>query len=213
KLAGARFHVAHVSAKGSVSLVRDAKAKGMRVTAEVTPHHLLLTDECCRRFDPAFKMNPPLREQSDADALLAGLADGAIDCFASDHAPHTSEEKAREFVDAPNGAIGLESSVGVLLTRLVATGKLPLARFVEAWTSAPVRCVGLGKFGVTGTLAVGGPADITVLDLDQEWALDVATFRSKGRNCPFNGWKLKGAPVYTIVGGVVHEAIGMTTRK
>jgi len=213
KLAGARFHVAHVSAKGSVGLVRDAKAKGVRVTAEVTPHHLLLTDDCCRRFDPAFKMNPPLREQSDVEACLAGLVDGTIDCLVSDHAPHTAEEKAREFVEAPNGVIGLESSVGVLLTRLVATGSLPLARFVEAWTSGPVRCLGLEQFGVTGTLKAGGPADLTVLDLEHEWTLDVAAFKSKGRNCPFHGWKLKGAPVYTIVGGVVHEGIGITMAK
>jgi dihydroorotase len=208
KLANARFHVAHVSAKGSVALVHEAKAKGMRVTAEVTPHHLLLTDDCCRRFDPAFKMNPPLRENSDIEACLAGLVDGTIDCLVSDHAPHTREEKEREFVDAPNGVIGLESSIGVLLTKLVAPGKLSLARFVEAWTSAPVHCLGLDRFGVTGALQAGGPADITVLDLEYEWTLDVNSFKSKGRNCPFNGWKLKGAPVYTIVGGVVHDAIG-----
>jgi dihydroorotase len=208
KLANARFHVAHVSAKGSVALVHEAKAKGVHVTAEVTPHHLLLTDDCCRGFDPAFKMNPPLREKSDIEACLAGLVDGTIDCLTSDHAPHTREEKEREFVDAPNGVIGLESSIGVLLTKLVAPGKLSLARFVEAWTAAPVRCLGLDRFGVTGALQVGGPADITVLDLEHEWTLDVNSFKSKGRNCPFNGWKLKGAPVYTLVGGVVHEAIG-----
>ncbi|MGD0088942.1 MAG: dihydroorotase [Planctomycetota bacterium] len=209
KLANARFHVAHVSAKGSVALVHEAKAKGMRVTTEVTPHHLLLTDECCRGFDPAFKMDPPLREKSDYEACLAGLVDGTIDCLVSDHAPHTREEKEREFVDAPNGVIGLESSIGVLLTNLVAPGKLSLARFVEAWTAAPVRCLGLDRFGVTGALTAGGPADVTVLDPAHEWTLDVNAFKSKGRNCPFNGWKLKGAPVYTIVGGVVHEALGI----
>jgi dihydroorotase len=208
KLASARFHVSHISAKGAVQLVREAKARGVRVTAEVSPHHLLLTDECCRNFDPVYKMNPPLREQSDIEACLEGLLDGTIDCLASDHAPHTSEEKAREFIDAPNGIIGLESNIAVLLSKLVLTKKLPLARFVEAWTTAPVRCLGLDKFGVTGTLTVGGPADITVLDLDHEWKLDSSKFKSKARNCPFHGWALKGAPVYTIVGGVVHEAIG-----
>jgi dihydroorotase len=213
KLANAPFHVAHLSAKGSVALVREAKARGVRVTAEVAPHHLLLTDECCRSFDPVYKMNPPLREQSDADALLAGLVDGTIDCLASDHAPHTAEEKALEFVDAPPGVIGLESSIGAVLTKLVHTGKLPLERFVAAWTTGPVRCLGLERFGVTGTLAVGGPADVTVLDLDEEWTLDKARFKSKGRNCPFDGWKLKGAPIYTIVGGVVHDGIGMTMAK
>jgi dihydroorotase len=213
KLGNARFHVAHVSAKGSVSLVREAKAKGVKVTAEVTPHQLLLTDECCRTFDPVYKMSPPLREQSDLDALLEGLLDGAIDCFSSDHAPHTHEDKAREFVDAPNGVIGLESSIGVLLTKLVATGKLPLARFVEAWTAAPARCLGLDKFGVTGALAAGGPADITVLDLDTAWRLDATSFKSKARNCPFNGWQLKGGPAYTIVAGVVHEAIALKPER
>ena len=208
KLAGARFHVSHISAKGAVALVREGKAKGVRVTAEVSPHHLLLTDEGCRNFDTNFKMNPPLREQSDTEACLEGLIDGTIDCLASDHAPHTSEEKAREFVDAPNGIIGLESNIAVLLTKLVATGKLPLARFVEAWTSAAVRCLGLDKFGVTGKLEKGGPADVTVIDLDKEWTLDEKAFKSKARNCPFKGWKLKGAPIYTIVGGVVHDAIG-----
>jgi dihydroorotase len=213
KLANARFHVSHISAKGAVQLVREAKSKGAKVTAEVTPHHLLLTDECCRNFDPNYKMNPPLRENSDIEACLEGLLDGTIDCFASDHAPHTAEEKAREFIDAPNGIIGLESNIGVLLSKLVLPGKIPLARFVEAWTTAPVRCLGLDQFGVTGTLAVRGPADITVLDLDLEWKLDSSKFKSKARNCPFHGWALKGAPIYTIVGGVVHEAIGLSAKK
>jgi dihydroorotase len=213
KLAGARFHVSHISAKGAVALVRDAKARGVRVTAEVSPHHLLLTDECCRGFDPIYKMNPPLREQSDIDACLEGLLDGTIDCLASDHAPHTSEEKAREFVDAPNGIIGLESNIAVLLAKLVLPGKIPLARFVDAWTAAPVRCLGLDKVGVIGTLKVNGPADITVLDLDVEWTLDVNQFKSKARNCPFKGWALKGAPVYAVVQGVVHESIGLTVAK
>jgi dihydroorotase len=207
KLAGARFHVSHISAKGAVALVREAKAKGGRVTAEVSPHHLLLTDECCRDFDSNFKMNPPLREHSDTEACLEGLLDGSIDCLASDHAPHTSEEKAREFVDAPNGIIGLESNIGVLLTKLVAPGKLPLERFVEAWTSAASRCLGLDKFGVTGRLVKGGFADVTILDLQREWTLDSGRFKSKARNCPFNGWKLHGGPTHTIVGGVVHAAI------
>jgi dihydroorotase len=209
KLTNARLHVSHISAKGAVALVREAKTKGVKVTAEVSPHHLLLTDDCCRSFDPVYKMNPPLREQSDLDACLEGLLDGSIDCFASDHAPHTSEDKAREFVEAPNGVIGLESSIGVLLTKLVRPGKLPLARFVEAWTTSAVRCLGLDRFGVTGQLVAGGPADLTILDLDAEWTVDPAAFKSKARNCPFKGWKLQGAPVYTIVGGVVHKAIGL----
>ncbi|MBI3832570.1 MAG: dihydroorotase [Planctomycetes bacterium] len=207
KLAGARFHVSHISAKGSVALVREAKKKGVRVTAEVSPHHLLLTDESCRSFDPNYKMNPPLREPSDVDACLEGLLDGTIDCLASDHAPHTTEEKSLEFTEAPNGIIGLETNIGVLLAKLVHTKKLPLKRFVEAWTSAPARVLGLPG----GYLKPGGPGDVTVLDLDHEWTVDSACFRSKSRNCPFQGWKLRGAPVYTVVGGKVFEAIGRTT--
>lgn len=204
KLASARLHVQHVSAKGSVGLVREAKRKDVRVTTEVTPQHLLLTDEACRSFDPVFRMNPPLRETSDAEACLEGLVDGTIDCIVSDHAPHTEEEKSLEFSEAPNGMIGLESSVGVMLTKLVATGKLPLARMVEAFTSSAAKCFNLPG----GSLEVGGPADVTVLDLDREWTLDPSKFLSKARNCPFKGWELKGAPVWTIVKGKAFEAIG-----
>jgi len=209
KLAGARFHVSHISAKGSVELVREAKSKGVKVTAEVSPHHLLLTDECCRSFDPNFKMNPPLREESDIEACLEGLLDGSIDCFASDHAPHTTEEKSLEFTEAPNGIIGLEANIGVLLSKLVHTQKMPLQRFVEAWTSAPARVLNLPG----GSLVEGGPADVTVLDLDLEWQIDAAKFQTKSRNCPFHGWNLKGAPIYTLVGGKVFKAIGKTLSK
>lgn len=209
KLAGARFHVSHISAKGAVALVRDAKKRGVKVTAEVSPHHLLLTDECCRGFDPNYKMNPPLREPSDVDACLEGLLDGTIDCFASDHAPHTLEEKSLEFSEAPNGIIGLETNIAVLLAKLVHTKKVPLKRFVEAWTSAPARVLDLPG----GYLEVDGPGDVTVLDLDQEWTVDANAFQSKSRNCPFNGWKLRGAPVYTVVGGKLFEAIGRTMAK
>ena len=205
KLAGARFHVSHISAKGAVALVREAKAKGARVTAEVSPHHLLLTHECCRGFDSNFKMNPPLREQSDIEACLEGLLDGSIDCLASDHAPHTSEEKAREFVDAPNGIIGLESNIGVLLTQIHSRpGKLPLTNVLwkRGTSCASARCLGVEKFGVSGGLVKGGPADVTILDLEKEWTLDAGRFKSKARNCPFNGWKLRGGPTHTIVGGV-----------
>ena len=172
----------------------------------MSPHHLLLTDEACRDFDTNFKMNPPLREESDVRACLKGLIDGTIDCIASDHAPHTSEEKSLEFINAPNGIIGLETSIGVLLTKLVGNRKLPLTRFVEAWTSGPARCLGLPG----GSLKNGGPADVTVLDTARPWTVDPEQFRSKARNCPYRGWKLKGAPVWTIVGGKVFEAIGQT---
>lgn len=209
KLAGARIHVQHISAKGSVSLVREAKKKGAKVSAEVAPHHLLLTDECCRDFDANYKMNPPLREPSDLDACLEGLLDGTIDCFASDHAPHTTEEKSQEFVETPNGVIGLETNIGVLLTHLVHKNKLPLKRFVDAWTASAARVLDLPG----GSLKVGGPADVTILDLDLRWQVDPARFKSKARNCPFAGWKLKGAPVYTLVGGKRFDAIGVTMRE
>jgi dihydroorotase len=209
KLAGARLHLHHLSAKGSVALVRDAKQRGVQVTAEVTPHHLLLTDDACRSFDPLFKMNPPLREQSDCRALLEGLADGTIDCLASDHAPHSLEEKSLEFTEAPNGVIGLESSVAVLLTRLVLPGKLPLARFVETCTAAPARILNLDA----GTLKPGGPADITVLDLDCPFTLDPEQFFSKGRNCPFHGEEMKAGPAYAIVGGKVFDGLARTAKR
>ncbi|MCZ7649112.1 MAG: dihydroorotase [Planctomycetota bacterium] len=209
KLANARLHVQHISAKGSVALVREAKRRGVKVSTEVAPHHLLLTAECCRDFDANFKMNPPLREESDLEACLEGLADGSIDCFASDHAPHTTEEKSQEFIHAPNGVIGLETNIGVLLTHLVHKQRLSLKRFVEAWTSAAARIFDLPG----GSLKVGGPADLTILDLDLRWQVDAARFRSKARNCPFAGWHLKGAPAYTIVGGRIFEAIGRTMRE
>lgn len=209
KLAGARLHIQHISTKGGVQLVKEAKKRGVRVTAEVSPHHLLLTDEKCMGFDPVYKMNPPLREQSDVDACLKGLVDGTIDCFASDHAPHTTEEKSLEFVNAPNGVIGLETNIGVLLTGVVAKKKLSLKRFVEAWTSSPAKCLKLPG----GSLKTGGPADVTVIDTNLKWTVDVDQFKSKARNCPFAGWKLKGAPVWTIVGGKVFEAIGQTAQS
>lgn len=191
-----------------MALVREAKRRGVRVTAEVAPHHLLLTDDACRDFDAHYKMNPPLREASDIEACLQGLRDGTIDCLASDHAPHTSEEKSQEFIHAPNGVIGLETNIGVLLAKLVATKKLPLKRFVEAWTGAAAKVLDLPFAG----LKPGAVADITILDLGLLWTVDPERFKSKARNCPFNGWKLKGAPVYTIVGGKVFEAIGRTMQ-
>lgn len=202
ELTGGRLHIAHISTAGSIELVRKAKACGVPVTAEVTPHHLLLTDELCRSFEPVYRVNPPLRSAADVAACRAALRDGTIDVIASDHAPHTEEEKARGFVEAPNGVIGLESTIGVLLTELVGKGELSLSRFVEALTAAPARAFGL----CGGSLEVGGPADLTLLDLEREWTLEPEQFRSKGRNCPFAGYKLKGAPVETIVAGCSHHA-------
>ncbi len=197
ELTGAHLHIAHVSTAGAVRLVRDAKARGVRVTAEVTPHHLVLTDEAVRGFDPNTKMNPPLRTRRDTEALIEALADGTIDCIATDHAPHAAAEKEGEFDRAAFGVVGLETAVSVLLDRLVRPGRLPLATLVARLSADPARLMNLPG----GRLAPGAPADITVLDLDREVTVDPARFRSRSRNTPFAGWRLRGAPVMTIVGG------------
>jgi dihydroorotase len=201
---GGRYHVAHLSTARSLRLVREARARGLAVTCEVTPHHLVLTDQAVidSGFDPRWKMNPPLRSASDLEALRAGLADGAIDAIASDHAPHTDDEKALEFELAPFGIVGLETTLSICLDRLVRAGVIGLPRLIELLTSGPARVLGLPG----GSLAPGRPADVTVIDLEREVDVAAARFRSKSRNTPFDGWKLRGAAVVTIVGGrVVHR--------
>ncbi len=197
ELTGAHLHIAHLSTAGAVRLVREAKARGARVTAEVAPHHLVLTDEAVRGYDPNTKMSPPLRTRRDVDALVEGLVDGTIDCVATDHAPHAQSEKEGEYDGAANGVVGLETAVPVLLDRLVRPGRLDLGTLIARMSIGPARLLSLPG----GTLAPGAPADITILDLDRELTLDPATFRSKGRNTPFGGWRVRGAPVATIVGG------------
>ncbi len=202
-LTGGRVHIAHISTRGSIASVRRAKELGLQVTAEVTPHHLLLSDEALRGYDTRFRMNPPLRTEADRQACLAALADGTIDCVATDHAPHPREEKNVEFDAAPNGVIGLETALPVLLDRLVARGELPLPRLVEALTAAPARILGLSE---QGALAPGRLADVTVLDLERESVIDAARFRSLARNTPFDGWTVRGRAVLTLVGGrIVHD--------
>lgn len=195
---GARVHIAHLSTAGGVRMVREARARGAKVTAEATPHHLFLTDEAVATRDASFKMNPPLRPAPDAEALVEGLRTGVVDVIATDHAPHTSEEKAREFTDAPFGVVGLETAVSLVLDRLVAPGTITLARFVELFSVNPARLLGLaGK----GRVAPGADADLTLLDLGLAVTVDRDRFESKGRNTPFDGWKLRGGPVATVVGG------------
>jgi dihydroorotase len=196
-----RLHVAHVSAAASVDALRRAKARGLRVTAEATPHHLLLTDELVResQYDTATKVNPPLRAEADRQALLAGLRDGTIDAIATDHAPHTVDDKKVEYDQAAFGITGLETAVALCLDRLVGARVIDLARLVELFSSGPARVFGLPG----GTLAPGSPADVTVLDLQARRAVDPKRFFSKGRSTPFAGWSLKGWPVLTIVGGRV----------
>jgi dihydroorotase len=197
ELTGAHVHIAHVSTAGAVRLVRDAKARGVRVTAEVTPHHLLLTEEAVRGFDSNTKMNPPLRSKRDVEVLLEALIDGTIDCIATDHAPHAASEKEGEYDLAAFGIVGLETAVGLMLDRLVKPGALPLATLVARLSRDPARLLGLPG----GSLAVGAPADVTILDLEAGWTIDPARFQSKSRNSPFGGWAITGRPWKTIVRG------------
>lgn len=198
-LTGGHVHIAHLSTADALEIIRQAKRKGIPVTAEVTPHHLLLTEEEVDGFNADAKMKPPLRTAEDRKALQEGLRDGTIDIIATDHAPHRSEEKGEGFYTAPFGVIGLETAVGVLLTGLVDRRMLSLERLVEAFSCAPARILNVPG----GTLEPGSPADITVLDLKKTWVVDNKTFYSRGRNTPFNGWKLQGAPVLTIVDGEI----------
>jgi dihydroorotase len=198
ELTGAHVHIAHVSTAGAVRMVREAKARGVHVTAEATPHHLLLTDEAVRSFDPNTKMAPPLRTKRDVEALREALADGTIDCVATDHAPHALSEKEDEFAEAANGVVGLETAVSVLVDRLVTPGIIDLPTLVTRLSTAPARLLDLPG----GSLAPGAPADVTILDLEQRWTVDPMRFRSRSRNTPFAGWTGVGAPWMTIVGGV-----------
>jgi dihydroorotase len=204
EMTGGRLHIAHISTAGAVDLVRVAKARGVRVTAEATPHHFTLTDEEVKGYDTNTKMKPPLRPAADRDAVLFGLKDGTIDAVASDHAPHCQEEKDVEYDSAPFGIVGLETSVSLGLDRLVASKLITLSRFVDLYSAGPARILGLKK----GTLAPGSDADVTVLSSKKEVVVDPARFRSRSRNTPFGGMKLLGSPLMTIVGGkVVHAAL------
>jgi dihydroorotase len=197
ELTGAHLHIAHVSTAGAVRMIREAKARGVRVTAEATPHHLLLSDEAVRSWDPNTKMAPPLRGKRDIEALLEALADGTIDCIATDHAPHALSEKEDEYAEAANGVVGLETAVSLLLDRLVRPGTIDLPTLVARLSSTPARLLNLPG----GSLGPGAVADITILDLKQEWTVDPARFRSRARNTPFAGWTGTGAPWMTIVAG------------
>ena len=200
---GGAVHVAHLSTGRAADLVRRGKASGVRVTCEVTPHHLALTDEAIASYDTNAKMNPPLREASDRDALLAAIADGTVDAIATDHAPHHADEKCVEFGRAPFGVVGLETAVPICLDRLLHAGVVGLPRIVDLLSVAPARILRLDR----GTLRPGAAADVTVLDLDRTTVVDPARFASRSANTPFAGWTLRGAAVMTIVGGrIVHDA-------
>ena len=199
EVTGGRLHVMHVSTAGGVALVRAAKARGARVTAEACPHHFTLTDECLRGFDSNFKMSPPLRTAEDVEAIMAGLADGTLDCIATDHAPHAREKKMLELDRAPMGILGLETAVGLSVTRLVNTGRIGWPRLIEALSTLPARILGVNR----GTLRPGAIADITLIDPNLVWQVDVQKFCSKSVNSPFHGWTLTGRAVATIVAGRV----------
>ena len=195
--AGARVHVAHMSSARAVDIVRQAKKRGVRVTAEVTPQHLTMTDDCVNLYDSSTKINPPLRTQADCVALLAGLKDGTIDAIVTDHSPHAQEEKDREYMFAPSGFPGLETSLGVMLTDLYHAGKLDLKTIISKMTWEPAKVFKLDA----GTLNVGSAADITVIDPDKEWVVDAKNFYTKGSHSPFIGRKFKGKAVMTFVDG------------
>lgn len=198
---GGRYHLAHMSTARAAGLVREAKRRGLPVTCEVTPHHLLLTDRAVVEagFDGQFKMNPPLRAERDRETLLAALVDGTIDAIASDHAPHTSDEKCFEFELAPFGILGLETTLAVCLEHLVRPGLLTLPKLIELLTSGPARVLNLPG----GSLSPGAPGDVTVIDLERRWSIEPREFHSKSRNTPFGGWPVTGKAVLTLVQGRV----------
>ncbi|MEO8577258.1 MAG: dihydroorotase [Gemmatimonadales bacterium] len=201
---GGHVHLAHMSTHGSVELIRWGKERGINVTAEVCPHHISLTEERVLSYDTNAKMNPPLRTQKDVEALRDAVKDGTIDMIATDHAPHHYDEKEREFADAPNGIIGLETALAVSVTNLVETGHIDFNTLVEKMSCAPARLFGLPG----GTLAKGSPGDVTVFDPSRTWQVEPSAFLTKGRNTPYAGMTLTGRAVCTIVGGRVVHRLG-----
>jgi dihydroorotase len=197
ELTGGRVHFAHLSFASSFDALRDAKKRGLNVTGETCPHYWVLTDEAVGDYDTAAKMNPPLRSDSDRAACIAAIQDGTIDCFTTDHAPHTADEKSRPFSEAPFGIVGLETALALTLTYLVEPGHLPLARAVELWTDAPRRI--LGREPVT--LEPGSQADLVLFDPQEAWVVDPEAFHTKGRNTPFAGWRLRGRVLLTMLEG------------
>jgi dihydroorotase len=194
---GGKLHIAHVSVRESLAIIKEAKKRGLPITAEVTPHHISLDSSCLATYDANLKMKPPLRTKEDVDALKKGLKDGTIDAIATDHAPHAVFEKEMEFGSAPFGIIGLETAIAVCCTELVHAGILTLTQLVEKMSVFPARILGIGE----RSLKEGNGADITLFDPDKEWTVDVDTFASKSSNSPYDKWKLRGYPVMTIVRG------------
>jgi len=196
---GGRLHVMHVSTGASIHAIRRAKRRSVRVTAEVTPHHFTLTDERLRTFDSNYKMSPPLRGQGHVDACIEGLQDGTLDVIVTDHAPHAKEKKMQELDRAPFGIVGLETALGLVVSRLIEPGHVDWPTALAKMTSNPARVLGIDK----GTLGIGADADVTIIDPDVRWIVDPAEFRSKSTNTPFAGWELRGRADTVIVGGKV----------
>jgi dihydroorotase len=192
------IHIAHVSTEGSVRLIREAKKRGLKVTAETAPHYFTLTDESLQTYNTSLKVNPPLRSAEDIKAIKEGLADGTLDAIASDHAPHARTDKELEFEYAANGISGLETSLALSL-RLVNDGVLNWPELITKMSANPARILNLPK----GTIAVGADADITIIDPGLKWTVDVKSFYSKGKNSPFHGWEMQGKAILTIVGGEI----------
>jgi dihydroorotase len=204
EITGGRLHIQHISTARSVELVRDGKRRGVRVTAEACPHHFTLTDETLRSFDSHYKMNPPLRTASDVEAVINGLKDDTIEIIATDHAPHAREKKMREIDQAPFGIIGLETLLPITVKSLVEAGHLTWPEVLRKLTINPARLLGIPK----GNLRAGADADVTIIDPNTQWTIDPAKFRSKSRNTPFGGWKVRGRAHTVIVGGEVRFTRG-----
>ena len=199
-----RVHIAHVSTKGSVELVREAKKRGVKVTCETCPHYFTLTEDACEGYNTNAKMNPPLRTAEDVEAIKEVLHDGKIDCIVTDHAPHHADEKNCEFAVAKNGIVGFETSLGLGIKYLVKTGVLTMSELIEKMAVNPSRILGISK----GSLSVGKAADITIFNPDKEWTVDTDKFNSKSKNSPYNGYVLSGKPEYVIVGGRIRLNCG-----
>lgn len=209
QVTGGKIHIMHVSTAGAVDMVRRAKSRGIRVTTEVCPHHFALSDESLRSFDSNFKMSPPLRGGEDVEACIAGLRDGTIDVICTDHAPHALEKKMRELDQAPFGIVGLETALGLVVTKLIEPGVLDWPSAIAKLTMNPARVLGINK----GTLAVGADADVTIIDPAYEWTVDPARFRSRSKNTPFGGWRLRGRADTVIVAGEIRYRAEQSNGK
>jgi len=205
-----RYHAQHISTEGAVKLIRQAKQDQLPVTCEVTPHHLLLTENCCAEYDTNYKVNPPLRTEKDIEALRNAVGEGLIDALSSDHAPHLQSEKELEFLAAPFGIASLECALSLYVKALIEPGVLDWPQLISLMTARPAKIIGVDK----GTLGIGKQADLTIIDPDAEYNIDVEKFRSKSRNCPYHGWKVKARVEKTIVGGEIRfESSPGTAQK